>query len=122
MDWLIQYADPAIDWNYAMVTLVVRFIGVFIVMAVVQVALQASSHVIHFLDARKDKATRQAAVETVSLDLSSMADHEADMDGAVIAAIAAALNLEAAGTRRETPVPSGKASAWAMSGRLRGMR
>ena len=52
MDWLLQYADPSIDWGYASVTLIVRFIGVVVVMFVMQVALQVSSRIIGVIDAR----------------------------------------------------------------------
>lgn len=123
MDWLLRYADPSIDWNYAMVTLVVRFIGVFIVMAVVQVALQAASVVVRRIEAPDG---REEAPALVSLELSAMAAHEAELDGPAVAAIALALSLEeqqqAAARRSSSPAAAGKPSAWAMAGRLRGLR
>ncbi|MFN2425784.1 MAG: hypothetical protein ABR587_05005 [Candidatus Binatia bacterium] len=130
MDWLFAYTDPSIDWNYAMVTLVVRFIGVFVVMALVQVALQAASHVIHRIEARPEAkaASRGPEPAVSSLTLSAVAGHEDEFDGAAIAAIGLALSEEAAersaASRRTLAAPpsSGGTSAWGMSGRLRGLR
>lgn len=142
MDWLFARADPTIDWNYAMITLVVRFIGVFVVMAVVQVAMQAASRAIQAVESRT--ALRAAAATAaaspsaapaaspmpmMSLDVSAMADGDAVLDGRTVAAIGLALSLEAeqeaAAARRLSAAAQGlggKASAWRLSGRLRGLR
>lgn len=130
MDWLFAYTDPTIDWEYAMLTLVVRFIGVFVVMALVQVALQTASHVIRRIEARSARhaAAAKPTPAVVSLDVSSIAAHEAELDGPAVAAIGLALALEAgagaAATGGRSPgatVPA-RASAWGMSARLRGLR
>lgn len=123
MDWLFRFADPSIDWNYAMVTLVVRFIGVFVVMAVVQVALQASSLVIHRIEARTAAPAQVEAQEVVSLDLSAIAAGDAETDGATVAAIALALALdEQKGRAAVAPPSTGRPSAWAIAGRMRSLR
>lgn len=130
MDWLFTYTDPSIDWNYASVTLVVRFIGVFIVMALVQVALQAASHVIHRIESRPaaPSGSPVAAPVMSSLNLPARSGHEDEFDGAAVAAIGLALSVEAAqrsaASRRAqaAPASTGGTSAWGMAGRLRGLR
>lgn len=133
MDWLFTYADPTIDWDYAMITLVVRFIGVFVVMAAVQVAMQSASRAIQAVESRTARravaATAVAApAPMMSLDVSAIADGDATLDGRTVAAIGLALSLEAeqkaSAARRLTasPSPGGQASAWGLSGRLRGFR
>ncbi|MFN2376794.1 MAG: hypothetical protein ABR538_09670 [Candidatus Binatia bacterium] len=133
MDWLFTYADPTIDWNYAMITLVVRFIGVFVVMAVVQIAMQTASKGIRIVETRAaQKAAGGApavAAPMMSLDISAIADGDAILDGRTVAAIGLALSMEAeqktAAARRLSAAshPSGaRASAWGLSARLRGLR
>lgn len=134
MDWLFAYADPTIDWDYAMITLVVRFIGVFVVMAAVQVAMQSASRAIQAVESRtaRNKAAKAAAAAPapmMSLDISAIAEGEAALDGRTVAAIGLALSLEAeqkaAAARRRSAAahPAGaKASAWGLSARLRGLR
>ncbi len=34
--------DPEFDWNYALYTLIIRFVGIFIVLGVIQVIMQIS--------------------------------------------------------------------------------
>lgn len=131
MDWLFYYADPTIDWPYAMVTLVVRFIGVFVVMALVQVSMQVASVVVKKVEGQRDKAKATAAAKRhtppTSLDVSGMADEEGAVDGATVAAIGLALALEAqqkaaAGRRLASAGSSQGPSGWAMAGRVRSMR
>ena len=131
MDWLLTYADPTIDWEYAMVTLVVRFIGVFVVMALVQVGMQTASRVIMTMEARaarpKKADVRSTTPAMSSLDVSAMADAESGLDGHAVAAIGLALALEAERRAGASPMVvavrgAGAPSAWAMSGRMRGMR
>lgn len=126
MDWLFQYSDPTIDWPYAMVTLIVRFIGVFLVMAVMQVALQIAARAVGFIESRPARGAAKPHHEAVaSLDLSAMAAAEVDQSGAVAAAIGLALALEEeAALSRAAPAsraPTGP-SPWAMTGRMQQLR
>ncbi|MBI5504758.1 MAG: hypothetical protein HY899_08135 [Deltaproteobacteria bacterium] len=127
MDWLLRYTDPSIDWSYATVTLIVRFIGVFVVMAVVQAALQIASAVIIRLESRGAAPATAPAHALVSLDLSAMAEHEAELDGSAMAAIGLALTLEAQQQVASSRIAGAEAtahgpSAWALAGRMRGLR
>ncbi len=119
MDWLFQYADPSIDWDYAMITLIVRFIGVFFVMLAMQVALQVSSRVVQRIEAKETAgvgATSQAPPAGAPPPAPAVAAVEDDLDEITAAAIGAALAME-------TRAPAGRAnagdaSAWAVAGRL----
>jgi len=119
MEWLLHYAKPDLDWDYAMATLVIRFIGVFVVMLVMQVALQLSTRVIKAVERRHAVATHPTEEPLVSLDVSATAEHEAELDGAVLAAIAVAVELDGRPSRA-APVSGGTAgsSPWVMAGRL----
>ncbi len=113
MDWLFAYARPDIDWNYALVTLTVRFAGVFVVMAVMQVALQAASFGVRMLE----RYHRRLAVtpEPVAGDILK---DEAGIDEETAVAIGLALDLELRKAPGELPVPSRAGSAWSMAGRM----
>ena len=112
MDWLFQYADPSIDWNYAMVTLVVRFIGVFVVMIVMMIALQASAKVVRRIERRR----LAASADTPTASPPESGPDPAPLDDATVAAIGLALALDAA-PHSQTRDPGGP-SAWAITGRL----
>jgi hypothetical protein len=43
----------AIDWGYAVSTLVIRFVGIFVVLGVLQVIMQVTGRIFTRLDARK---------------------------------------------------------------------
>lgn len=117
MNWLFHYADPTIDWDYAMVTLVVRFIGVFIVMAVIQVALQLSSRLVAVVESRSAPAEATVAAPAAT---TAIAPQETALDEATAAAIAMALALEArAGS---VPPAPGTTSPWGVAGRLQQLR
>ena len=134
MDWLFTYADPTIDWDYAMITLVVRFIGVFFVMFVMQVAMQLSARAVRYIEARGEAvpAGAGAAPVAAAAGASAPADESgaAAADGATIAAIGAALqgadsttaaaiglalSLE---THARPDTMSDSTSSWAAAGRL----
>jgi hypothetical protein len=120
MDWLFRFADPSIDWNYAMIGLLVRFIGVFFVMFVVQVALQISARAVRVIEARqmsRQATTQQAPVAPAAMPAS--AEELGALEPAVAAAIGVALALESHALRpRQAPGASGGPSAWAVAGRL----
>lgn len=77
MDWLLQYTDPSIDWGYAMSTLVVRFLGVFVVLGIVQAAIQVASRVIGAFEGHAAQSSANAAVKTSSAGRSVTASAEA---------------------------------------------
>jgi len=115
MDWLLTYADPTIDWNYALITLVVRFIGVFLVMGVMQIALQISSATVRWFEARP-QVTASAAplIQTPT----AKAPPASGLEDATAAAIGTALEIE---FRTAPAVVQGRAgeggSTWAAAGR-----
>lgn len=113
MDWLFRYADPSIDWGYAMVTLLVRFIGVFIVMFVMQMALQAASFVVGRIERRGEEP--DAVPATVTAGTTSTAPAEAGVGDATLAAIGLALALE---SRAGATGPPGGTSQWGIAGRV----
>jgi hypothetical protein len=43
-----------IDWNYAISTLLIRFVGIFVVLGILQVVMQITGRIFAYLDAKKD--------------------------------------------------------------------
>ena len=118
MDWLLHYADPSLDWNYAMTTLVVRFVGVFVVMLVMQVALQAAARGVRWVESR-EAAPAVAPRRTTPGPATAPVAGQQGLDDATVAAIGLALALEAAPS---PPMSVRPASAWAMTGRIEQMQ
>lgn len=50
-----------IDWGYAISTLVIRFVGIFVVLGVLQVIMQITGRIFTRLDARKDLESQKAS-------------------------------------------------------------
>ncbi|MBW1770076.1 MAG: hypothetical protein JRJ17_02745 [Deltaproteobacteria bacterium] len=44
-----------IDWTYAISTLIIRFVGIFVVLGVLQVVMQISGRIFAHIDAKKDR-------------------------------------------------------------------
>jgi len=44
-----------IDWGYAISTLIIRFVGIFVVLGVLQVIMQISGRIFAHIDAKKDR-------------------------------------------------------------------
>ena len=44
-----------IDWTYAISTLIIRFVGIFVVLGVLQVVMQISGRIFARIDAKKDR-------------------------------------------------------------------
>jgi hypothetical protein len=114
MDWLFRYADPTIDWNYAMITLLVRFIGVFIVMLVMQLALQASSRILRLYERRGESTGASPAVAAFEEPLAEAAG----IEDAELAAIALALALEARPPVAAALESGAGPSPWSVAGRM----
>jgi len=137
MDWLLTYADPNLDWNYALSTLMVRFIGVFVVMFVMQIAMQASARAVRWWENREAPAppaqvpaTPPATSRPAGAAGAAGAQEPIDdatvaaavlalsaSDDAMVAAVAVALALEARPATRVEVVAAGP-SPWAAAGRL----
>jgi hypothetical protein len=120
-DWLFSGLLPEVSeqWDYAMITLVVRFIGVFVVMAVMQVALQASARVVRALEKRQAKPAPAASVPaaTAPVELTANTMEESALDDATVAVIGLALPLE---SRQPATTPStGGLSTWVAATRMR---
>lgn len=130
MDWLFAYARPDIDWNYAMITLAVRFIGVFVVMLAMQVALQVAARVVRWVEA-EPVAIPAATGTAAAVAGLTQAGVTAEVDGATAAAITMALQgadehtaaaigvaLALESRSRTTVDPREGTSSWAAAGRL----
>lgn len=44
-----------IDWGYAISTLIIRFVGIFIVLGILQVIMQISGRIFAHIDAKKNR-------------------------------------------------------------------
>jgi hypothetical protein len=44
-----------IDWSYAISTLIIRFVGIFVVLGVLQVVMQISGRIFAHIDAKKGR-------------------------------------------------------------------
>lgn len=117
LEWLMQRAQPDLDWNYAMITLVVRFIAVFVVLWVIQGAMQLSAY---FLGDDEQAEAGGSPTTTSSASDEVVAD-SGKPDDLTLAAIAIALELES--QPEATRVPDDrKTSTWAVAGRVTGQR
>ena len=118
MDWLFRFADPSIDWHYAMATLLVRFIGVFAVMIVMQIALQIAAAVVRQIEKPGEPALpggAPAALAEIGAPTEPPVVEEEGLDGATAAAIGLALALSHGAAVPEPPPPP--TTPWATSGR-----
>jgi hypothetical protein len=119
--WLFSGVLPEVSeqWDYAMITLIVRFVGVFAVMAAMQVALQASARVVRALEKRQagKEEPEPVSAPAASVETAASATEEPSLDEATIAAIGLALALE---SRQPTAAPpTGGPSAWSSASRMR---
>jgi len=57
-----------VDWGYALSTLVIRFVGIFVVLGILQLVMQITGRVFARLDAReKDASSKTSAVAAEGL-------------------------------------------------------
>jgi len=101
-------------WGYAMGTLLIRFFGVFIVLAVLEVGMLISGRIFQRIDARAQRPAAQIPVEETPVEEYAVTPEEA-------AAIALALHLNAATGRPIPPAKTGLpgGSPWSQAGRAR---
>lgn len=58
----------AVDWTYAISTLIIRFVGIFVVLGVLQVVMQITGKIFTHLDKKgRDKTTEAAATASVAM-------------------------------------------------------
>jgi len=57
----------AIDWGYAISTLVIRFVGIFVVLGVLQVIMQITGRVFTRLEAKKDSVSQKTSAPSETL-------------------------------------------------------
>lgn len=121
-EWVFSGVLPEVSerWDYAMITLIVRFVGVFVVMAAMQVALQASARGVRALEKRQAKASRDDSVPVAAPAPVEVAAHEtieSALNDATVAAIGLALALE---SRRPAAGPAaGGPPVWSTGWRMR---
>jgi hypothetical protein len=119
MEWLLQNTHPSIDWNYALITLIIRFIGVFFILLFIQIALQIASKSVRYFENRK---ARKKVAEIEDEGLSPQADETSEaIDTATIAAIGMALALESRNTQG-TGSSAPRSAAWSIAGRMNQVR
>jgi Na+-transporting methylmalonyl-CoA/oxaloacetate decarboxylase gamma subunit len=51
-----------VDWGYAISTLIIRFVGIFVVLGTLQVVMQITGRVFARLDARREDGSSKSAV------------------------------------------------------------
>jgi len=57
-----------VDWGYAISTLIIRFVGIFVVLGILQVVMQITGRVFARLNARqKDESSKPSAVAPEAL-------------------------------------------------------
>lgn len=103
-------------WGYAMGTLLIRFFGVFIVLAVLEVGMLVSGRIFQRIDARAQRPAAQIPAKERPVEEYAVTPEE-------VAAIALALHLNAVTI---SPIPPAKAglpggSPWSQAGRARSM-
>ena len=56
-----------IDWSYAISTLLIRFVGIFVVLGILQVVMQITGRIFAYLDAKKDMEKGLTQEETAAV-------------------------------------------------------
>jgi Na+-transporting methylmalonyl-CoA/oxaloacetate decarboxylase gamma subunit len=120
MGELIQRAVE-LPWGYIMSTLVIRFVGVFIVLAILMVGMQVLGSVVSRLvsgqEARAAEARRR---EAHAVALAEAPERETGEEE-IVAAMGAAIAVAMAASRQPISPPAHPdvtARSWAMAGRV----
>ena len=54
-----------VDWGYAIATLIIRFVGIFVVLGILQVIMQMTGRIFARLDARReDRSSKSSAASS----------------------------------------------------------
>jgi hypothetical protein len=54
---VLSHSIHTVDWNYAFSTLVIRFVGIFVVLGILQVIMQVTGRFFAYLDGRGARQT-----------------------------------------------------------------
>ncbi len=57
---MFQVEPQVVDWGYAISTLVIRFVGIFVVLGVLQIVMQVTGRIFSLLDTRKQSKKLQS--------------------------------------------------------------
>ncbi|GAB4339140.1 MAG: hypothetical protein Kow0099_13910 [Candidatus Abyssubacteria bacterium] len=121
MHELIQRAID-LPWGFIMSTLVIRFVGVFIVLAILMVGMQILGTVVSRMIAKqesKHRKTAEADSQAIALVESQESSASEEETAAVIgAAIALAMESERASAMHPGRTAGIMAGSWAMAGRV----
>lgn len=127
IEWVTQGAQPDLDWTYALVTLVFRFFAVFVVLWLIQAAMQVAAYLIRRSEggggtATAGDSTNGPGTRSASARREASGPEEIDgVDPLIAAAIGLALELEAQPEAARIPAERGT-SAWSAAGRVRALR
>lgn len=120
MEELIQ-RTVELPWGFIMSTLLIRFVGVFIVLAILLVAMQLLGTIVsRIISRQKARGTQKRKEETPAAALAEVPEREAGEEEIVAtigAALAVAMESEqkSAAPHAHTGITAG---SWAMAGRV----
>jgi hypothetical protein len=52
---VLSHSISTVDWNYAFSTLIIRFVGIFVVLGILQVVMQFTGRIFAYLDTRENR-------------------------------------------------------------------
>ena len=64
---VISHSISTVDWNYAFSTLIIRFVGIFIVLGILQVIMQITGRIFAHLDTRGDRRPAESQAPSEEL-------------------------------------------------------
>jgi len=99
------------DWVFAITTLLIRFFGIFIVLAILQICMQISGYIFSRLTPKEGPS-----LEGPPPSGGSVEDREEEQE--IAAAIGVALSLYRAEMDQPLKLPTVSPSEWAISGRV----
>ena len=122
--------ETAFSWSYALSTLFIRFFGIFLVLGILQIALQVSGRVFRVMDERRalqeapkpSPGVKEVPVPPAAEESATREDKE-DGEQQVAAAIGVALHLYAAQREQASRGTAAAnvesfATGWRVAGRL----
>jgi hypothetical protein len=68
---ILLMGPEAVDWGYAISTLVIRFVGIFVVLGILQLVMLITGRIFAYLDGKKDmeKGLTQEEAAAVAMAL-----------------------------------------------------
>lgn len=121
LEWVTSGARPDLNWTYALITLMFRFVAVFVVLWLIQAGLQLSAYLIRRSERSHDERAPHGSGGAAGAAQDARAPDDVTLDAATVAAIGLALELE--GQTEAVRIASERApSPWAMAGRARQLR